>query len=246
MEFIFGLVSVYFAITLGIVPIIVKFTQRYNRNFTLQPIAFEALELPMQETVRQTIFSLQTMGFTPICPFVYANFAPMVNCKFYLLYNYNNCDTAVIVTVYSPSETINYLEFSTSYQDNTNINTRNAGQPVTIKHRPNKLIYDLKEVKDPRALYSAHRAILEHHANTSGALLPESGKELSALHFSIIQDMEDQVENGRMYYDTESMNYRFTWKGAFLATWQNVWPIKSIITSRMNREGKRVARLLSN
>lgn len=245
MEFILWVVAVYAAIMLGIAPIIIKFTQRYNRNFTLRPIAFEALEPPMQEAVRQIVFSLQTLGFTPVCPFVYADFAPMVNCKFYLLYNYNNGDAAVIVTIYSPAETINYVEFSTSYQDGTNINTRNSGQPPTFKHRPNKLIYDLKEVKDPRELYLAHRAILERHANTSGTQLPESGKELSSLYFSIIQDMEDQVENGRMYYDKESMHYSFTWKGAFLATWQNVWPIKSIITSRMNKEGKRVAGLLS-
>lgn len=244
MEFLLGLVLVYAVMMLGISPIIIKFTQRYNRNFTLQPIAFEALEPPMQESVRKIVFSLQTLGFTPICPFVYADFAPMVNCKFYLLYNYSNGDAAVIVTIYTRAETFNYVEFSTSYQDGININTRNAGQPVTFKTRPNKLIYDLKELKDPRTLYSAHRAILEHHANPTGTELPEPGRELPTLYFSIIRDLEDQVENGRMYYDKESTSYRFTWKGAFLATWQNIWPIKSIITSRMNSKGKQVAGLL--
>ena len=68
--------------------------------------------------------------------------------------------------------------------------------------------------------------------------LPPSDQWANELSNSTQKEMQDQTVTGYFYLDSRGEYYRLTWKGTFLMTWKQLWPIKQIRRAMMRRQNR--------
>ncbi len=128
-----------------------------------------------------------------------------------------------------------YVEFITRCQDETVLGTSNTAMLGSCQRGPKQKSLRLPDVQNPHDLYAVHcRRMIQ----ISSAIepLPPVGTEIAIQEQRMIEDFEEQVNFGRLYLDRGANSYRPTWKGAYLMTWGQFQPMKSLRNSLAQRK----------
>lgn len=218
-----------------VTPILIRFSQKYNSHPKFQPVALATLPPPAAQYLWTCQQALESEGFTTVAHLAWENSAPNV---FPLLTLYMNRQTGVkaitaafyVVSAQGAKLTTCYTEFITRYEDGLVLQTSNNGTFGTSQHGPKQKTLRLPEMQNPHELYAIHRRM----AGIATAIepLPPPGMEISAQEQRIVEDFNEQVGFGRLSLDTAAGVYRPTWKGAYLMTWSQLWPMKNIRKSQ--------------
>ncbi len=133
-----------------------------------------------------------------------------------------------------------YSEFSTTYTDETAIDTSNAPELPGFDSGPRKQQFWLPHIQNLARLYQIHRELIRRHATGASPRDVRDTQALTTVAEAMQRDFREQEARGWFYLDPSAVQYRLTLKGAYLMTWRLLWPIQSIRKLRRNLAARRI------
>ena len=133
-----------------------------------------------------------------------------------------------------------HLEFSTDFVDGSEVSTNNNTQAGVFARVPQKQVLKFPSVREPRMLYRVHGEMIRKFGQASKAALPAAGEEAAALSQGMVTEYEQQCKAGLLYLDHRTGTYRPTWKGAFLMTWRQLFPLKQLEQARAQHTARAI------
>lgn len=238
------LLIVLLTVTYILGPILVRFTARVSPNPTFDEIPDEHARALFPPNFFSTINELETLGFSLACHLSSSTQAPNLHAVLSLLVNRETKTICLITFARSLAPgashiSVNYVEFSSYFEDGSEINTVNNATVRVFYPLRNKVIVKVRHLKDTGALYQVHLYMARKHPGR--AVLPEPGKEIEHLSQNIKEALAQQAQLGYYFLDEKKQCYRLTWKAAFRTTWRLLWPAKQILQRQEEQEGRRIA-----
>ena len=133
-----------------------------------------------------------------------------------------------------------FVEFTTEFEDGSEINTLNNPTVRIFYDVPKKTIIKIPHLKDMYRLYQVHLYLIGQMK--SRAVLPDAGTEGAHFSASFEGSLAQQVELGFYSLDEAAERYRHTWRGAIRTAWRLLWPAKQILEYRQTRDGRSIAK----
>ncbi len=234
----------------GATPLLIRFTQTMSVPPSFTPVGPGEAPWEVAEYFRAHAEALALDGFTPVAFLMLRGHVRNVVPYIMLLVNREAGDRAMSCVTYVtpngvPKLSARYLEFYTTFEDNTEIDTSNSSVLGVFKKFPDKRGFRFPDVHDARQLYQIHREMLTRHGSQARKTLPDPGQELPALVKSMCRDMERQTTVGILFLDRAKSAYRPTVRGAYYMTWGQLWPMKTIRTARMMSQSRATLKTLS-
>ena len=190
--------------------------------------------------------ALEAEGFQPVSYFCLPDLVNNAKSICTLLCNFENSDCAMINCMYSEmfgahSLQTAYVEFVTRFRDGVSVQTKNSHQIGAFAEPPDDHTIQFWNEKDVNEVYRRHLRICERLSSDRRRFPFQEdfqGDVEQFLQAEVLQQpLEYQVSQGLFYRVPDG--YRPTLKGAFLLTWQELWPWKSIRRQRRKREAAR-------
>jgi hypothetical protein len=136
------------------------------------------------------------------------------------------------------------LLFSTRWTDGTVVMTQNCPTLGVFGPRPGFVKHSLPMVTDAARLYRIHLALEERHGGDGPRVLRLDeecqGDAAAYLARTMIEEVQNEVENGNYYLSEAEGVYRMTWKGAFLMTWKQLPPFINVRMWQRMSKARRV------
>jgi hypothetical protein len=227
-------------------PIVIHATSFQSATPRLLPVSPEQFLANVPPEFMQAIFDLQQLGFELVD---HVSAPAQTNNTSVIMSLYVNRDRREIATVAhimgfadpAPTLTLDYVEFSTLFDDGFVLDTNNSTTPSVFARIPELAVHRIPHVRDAQSLLRIHRHLASREAHRR-AVLPPQGREVDAACEHIAAVLARQAALGYFYLDAASDRYRPTWKGACLMTWRLLWPVSAIVEQRQRAEGHRLAR----
>lgn len=134
---------------------------------------------------------------------------------------------------------VSFVEFSSHFEDDSEINTVNSPMLSTFYDVPGRVVVRVPHLKDVRSLYQIHLQAIRKHGGV--AVLPAPGSEVEHFRESTRKSLAQQAGLGYYSLDEKNQHYRLTWKSAFRATYMQLWPLRHILERRIERKGRQIA-----
>jgi hypothetical protein len=222
-------------------PILIKFNMKSRAHPTFGLLQPNMVTPDTWNYLMTSAQQLVDLGFGETVCFSMPDQMPNMLAYGILMANRAAGDSAMVTVMFGMANgAVNnvtaYVEFSTKFDDGLEFDTLNAETPPAFKVDPNEVKTRLPGLRDTATMYGIHRMVMEKRARGGRKIIHEPGQEIAYLADAMIKSAERQVAFGRYYLDTAADAYRPTWAGAFLMTWPLLWPIKSIVMSRVRRE----------
>jgi len=172
---------------------------------------------------------------------------------FSLLVHLENGDAAMVAHAVTDTDTvtdmenentgaktsdIRYVEFSTEFEDGTELNTSNNPEFAFPFQLPEKRMFPFPEIEETKEIYHIHRIFRKHFQSSGASILPETGREFESVRESILKDFSRHVESEYFYQEEGTGLFRPTWKGAVLMTWKMAWPVNRIRKAAIKRNAR--------
>ena len=232
-------------------PCLIKFTQRYRKDLTL--VAFDPNETSPPLEVGKFFFStghrLEQLGFREVGHFVNSDMIANVRTILALFEHEEQQDAAIaaVAFAYSSGGKVNSVvqesavEFDTEFQDGVDVDTKNSMNESAFAYLPHKKTTDFPGLQDLEVLYRAHQYICGLHKKAPKKPLPLREQWGDKLLEGMVNELEAQLDTGYLTLTTNGDGEEFyvpTWKGAYIMTWINLWPIKQIRLSMRRRKAR--------
>jgi len=125
---------------------------------------------------------------------------------------------------------VGYYEFTAKHSNGRVINVSNS--PLMGSYRnPDKSSYRYPKINSPRQLNDIHRWIIGHDRRATDPVVYDKDSAKEMLAEALKSELRLQEKFGYFYLSEEKGRFLFTWKGAFIMTGRNVFPIKNILAS---------------
>lgn len=253
-EFLLLIITVLFLFPYLGGPLMILTTMRIQAEPELVPFDSEDELLPREVTnfFHRTVAALQPTGFEVVTGLALPS--PVTNVKTLLLLLANRLtgDSAMVAVIHGqtigPIQLKNpYVEIVSRFRDGTVLQTNNSQDFGAFPPRPGFQTFRFPMVADADRLFRLHQGLVRRHeGNTSGKILRLDeefhGDAATYLTFAMAEEMTAARKAGYIYLGQDEINYRPTLKGAFLMTWQELWPFKAI---RKLRRKQKALNLLS-
>ena len=225
----------------GIMPIVIKFSQKMGAEPQFEPVELATLPQPAAHYLWSCQQALESEGFTTVAHLSWANSASNVCPIITLFMNRTTGVKAIagafyIVSAEGAKLNTRYVEFITRYQNGDVLQTSNSKAFGTSKHGPEQKTLRLPDMENPHELYQIHCRRMEQRSGDAIEALPAPGTEIAIQQGRLIEDYETQVKFGRLYLDRNARMYRPTWQGAYLMTWSQLPPMKELRRAQERRK----------
>lgn len=202
------------------------------------------LELPPSYT--ENIARLEELGFQAVAHLFGAGHSTNVRYVLTLFVNRPEKDTANIAYMLGEippitRSVVNYVEFCTEFEDGGEVCTNNSKQPSGLVQVPEKKIFRLPHITEPKQLYAVHRAMLAKRPAVNKRPAP-AGEEVSYLVATMERDLAREAGFGRLRLDDSGLWYRPTLRGAILICLKFGWPVGFVRRRILIWQGKSLAR----
>jgi hypothetical protein len=207
------------------VPILIWNTQRFASSFHLRLLQDTFLPKEVLRDFQELSGSFNKRDFE-LC-FDAVNQDEFLGLRFYhrILISRVQKTWAICTAICDPEGMLQkaYVELKTEFDDQSSYSTHNSdllGAPIKSRRQramalPAKTGIDL--------LLDIHKRALEK-MNFDQALEPSTETAAATFKRFLMQDHEEQVELGAIYFDESEKMYRPTWAGAILIGWYSMWP----------------------
>ena len=223
-----GTIWIDTAVLLGGLHLVITASVRYTMRFAAHchPLKLDLHELPdeVASVFRPRVPEFASLGFE--CTGFY-DCGRLINETHSYLAQFCNRETndiASVTTLVTPAKCASYLEFSTTFESGTVLDTNtNASLPLTPSN-PEHRVFRFPKLQAAKNLYRTHRQLIEKYA---AGTWPQA-----EAHDDGIEQYVRTIENygprheriGHMKLAADGESYQLTWKGAFLMTWRAFWP----------------------
>lgn len=216
-------------------PLLILATIRFRYPAKLLFFDPDDISLPgdVAEFVYPACEALVSLGFEPVAYFCLPDVAS-TNSINVLLINSATDEAAMVNCIYAgwPAAPIKskFVEFATRFRDGMSVQTSNTRDVDAFRHPPDDHTIHFSEVEDVAALYLRHQLICERLGTTRRELklidhTPEEVEQY--LQTNVLKEPLDyQVQEG--LFRRVDDEYRPTLIGAWLLTWQELWPLKAL------------------
>jgi len=114
--------------------------------------------------------------------------------------------------------------------------TTNTMRYSSVPESQHKIIIRKPDLTDATQLYKVHRRKSAKIGKDAKSVVPSMGNETAYLSESIQMDINDKLSKGYLFFSEQEHRYRYTWAGAYAATWAIVFfRIQTIFSQIKNR-----------
>ena len=125
-------------------------------------------------------------------------------------------------------KTVPYYEFTSKYSNNRVINVNNS--PLLGAYRnPDKNTYRYPKIKSIKELYDINRWVTGHDKKAINPVGFDKDSAVEMLTEAFINELKLQQRFGYYSFNQDKARFLLTWKGAFIMTEKNVFPVKNIL-----------------
>ncbi len=189
--------------------------------------------------------ALLTRGYLEVGCFEITGMVPGVD-SFCMLLVRSETGTGAMATVMRPPDLPAncYTEFSGDLEDGTNVNVLDSKSLPSADANPEKVSVQVQPGTPVDWMDEAHGRLMDGLARGRGSSrkpFPTEMSPLAFLRWELGKEMTRKVERG--YWrtvDPERGVYRVTLKGAYVMTWGELWPMKSVRSRGIRRKGLRL------
>jgi hypothetical protein len=225
-------------------PLLILFQQRLAAHPEFETLDFARLDPDLAGFLMKQTKVLYALGFDEPALIQVSTAVPNVAAYLIMVVNRQRGDKAMVSVVRSTGPVLlqtTYVEFSTRFKSAQVFNTSNASELMAFPPNQGTVRTQVPMVRDPQELYELHTFVMDKHGAGGDKELYEPGQEVEYLtQFAFIKVYEDKAQRGWLYYDEPRDVYRYTLKGAYLATWGLMQPFKKIRQALLQRRAKKV------
>lgn len=123
------------------------------------------------------------------------------------------------------------IEFQTEFLDGPAVETNNAADGSAFPPNPSRRRLSLPGAEDVGLLYDVHRgrrARLSRRPPPPVAVLPVAGGEVEHVADETAAELAFVAAAGYFRLDEAAGVYRKTWRGTYLMTWKQLFPVKQV------------------
>jgi hypothetical protein len=228
--------------TLG--PILVYQTQKSAPAPRFTQFRLDDPPMWLPASYRPCVEQMAEIGFEPVAHLYNAGNVTGTRTSLTFFLNHDEMDQAVVAHIIAePHVATFYFEFATEFWDGGEMCTNNSPHPSIFAKLPDKVIYRVPHLQDPRRLDGVHKALVSRRPRV-GKKMPPQGQEEDSLCQSMARDLRRQAETGYLYLDDSGEWFRPTVKGAILMTWRLAWPVDPLRSRLQRLQGIRLVRAL--
>ena len=247
LAWLVGIAVAYAAFMYLGAPLIVRHTTRqaaFPSFETITPEQFAVLPDSTRTFFQNSSDALAALGFASMA--CGRQVQQMTNVTVYVMLFRKDPENDWAMLLYLLAESqgarqeVSYAEFSTSYVDESAVDTTNSPQLPAFDPGPRKRQFWLPQVKDLARLYQIHREVLRRHSSPSSPREIRDTQALSVLAEEMQRDFREQEARGWYYLDPAAIEYRMTFTGAYLMTWRLLWPVGTIRKLRRSLAARRL------
>ncbi len=235
---------IFFVIPFIGMPLLVRFKQSISRRPDATVITLWDLPIKIRDYFMTTSTRIQGLDFDEPVYLHLSDLVPNVSADFTIHPDSRRGDMAGTF-VFWKEETgekkmaVQYIEFSTRFNDGRSVITNNNSQLATYPEIPEKTVYSFPDVIDPQKLFRLHCLLLDRKPNQTGKVAPpDRDRIIEHMNEYFHTEGDRKVEMGLLYIDREKDAYRPTIKGAYLMTWSLLWPVTSIRRALIRRRAR--------
>ena len=225
------------------VPLLIKQNLRINSRPALTPVTPTNLPDDAQEYFNAAAPAMQSLGFEKSVCFIMDNSVPGVtpHVQMWMNHKTGQCATANVIISKSggkPPTIKKHVEFLTKIAGGMAIMTNNSHELGAFKKTNASDTLSATRLADITHLYRLHTWRDAKLAGESAPrFLPNPGSEMQWFGDANQESIERQVATGYLQQDASDPSiYTPTVTGAYMMTWSQQWPMKSM---RRSSEDKR-------
>ena len=229
-------------------PLLALATFKLSTKPKLVPFSDEfSIPEDSKEYFRDEGNELRSIGFqynsTWVAPKLIGNLTPI----FQLFVHPQQFDCATVTIFFSGQDSLTertqHVQFSADFENGTGVSTGNIRElsgfkaPISVVKTQAPWIDDLAE------LYQAHQKIIRDHVrdsrktNTLAEKFRGNARELFTT--ATIEELEEATQRGTLRKTADSKFYRFSFIGAFIVVWGQMFPISAIRRARQDAEARK-------
>ncbi|MEW5722264.1 MAG: hypothetical protein AB1896_04100 [Thermodesulfobacteriota bacterium] len=229
----------------GLAPLVVRFSLRQSVPGYMEVLSLADGPEPLRGFFEEGRRGLEGEGFVFQVVLRVRDLAPHQSMVAAFFAKRPEQDSAGIFAVFEEREGARslgalYVEICSGFVDGREVCTNNSSLLSPFSPGPDKMVFQLPGVRDAADLYRVHTRLM---ASASGMrpekkAAPDKNQVADELREDIRKELERQAARGMFYFDGKAGAYRPTLKGAYLAAWRLLWPIKWIRGLRRDRRAR--------
>jgi hypothetical protein len=236
-------------------PLLIWATFKHEANPTLQTVDPDELPLPavVQQHFDAAHPALEEAGFAPEGTLLLPQNMPNVRCLLRMYVNRAAKQSAMVTSIFGligeqGCSHVKYVEFCTRYMDGSEINTSNASTGGgAFPPNPTSQMVHIPWIENVGQLYRIHQLLAAFKPPSAQRVVRLESTYDGNLPVYVAGCMRDELEyarqTGYLRLTSGGDEYRATFKGAYLMTWKQLPPFKSLV---MYARRKRAENLLAS
>lgn len=205
-------------------PFLLRNTFRFASRCQLTQVSREELPVAVATAISGRISGLQDIGFEWLGCYDCGELSAYTHSYLGYFCNRASNDFASISILLSARGMDCFLEFSSTFADGRTLETNTNGMLPITPGDSLRRTFRFPEIADVRALYNVHRLLIEKYAPGLWPQAEPKGHEIQRFLRVVENYGPRHAKLGYMQLTADGASYRATWKGAFLMTWNRLWP----------------------
>lgn len=208
-------------------PLLVRSQFRKPGGSGIREITADGIDADSRAYLDHAFAELQTLGFEFVCYVSFDLELDLMGGYGMVMAHPANRDLALALAVTDPI-IVRYVEFSSEFEDGTEMNTNNSHQlPETALFPPTKRLFWFPG-SPTQEVYAAHLVLSEGLAQSAKRVPPDASEMIETIKDGIREDFEYAAGAGLVYWNETEEAYRMTLLGAYTMTWQQLFPLSTI------------------
>lgn len=223
-----------------VAPIRIHQNHRRAARVKWEPTTPAQLTPEARDFIGRVVPAFRESGFEVVANVSQAEAVPNTVATQLLFVNRNSGDIATALTAKAQRRRSFVLVIHSHFMDGSRISTGSNASAGFLPKNKADVSQNFPWVSDPAVLDEAHRRRVNRAGRaTSERITPAAGEELSHFASEWERAIRWHTKCGYLKAEPQDGFYRFTWKGAFMATWKLQDPFKRWGRLRLEREARR-------
>lgn len=229
MDFLLWAVIAFVMAPIVIGPFVVKFTHWVTARVNVKLVSSESLDPEVRTFIDTARTEFEALGFEFVGYMMLPDYVPGTSSYFGLFTNDQRKTSAMTAVIrHASGRTVRYYELTNKYANGRVININNSPMMGGYKN-PDKSSYRYPKIQSIKHLYEINSWVIGHDRKATNPVGLVKGRELDMLTEALNNEIRLQSKYGYYFLDENKARYKLTWKGAFILTEKNAFPIKTIL-----------------
>ena len=212
-------------------PFLIWFTQRFNRNFTMEPVDPQDPSLPLEirEFFSQTYQTIRPLGFRYHSLYLVPDLIENVSTIFAIYENREDRSLALTASVYaaSPDGLVRirdqHAQFACAFENGQVYSVNNCQQIGAFGIVPHRIVHAFRKTQDAAELFQLFR-VGRHDLGQRSKTLPPVNEMHLLVKKNLLDELESQFSIGYLKPTSDQSKIAPTFLGACVMVWTNLFP----------------------